>query len=117
MCILYRRGRNAFHLVSEPYCMYSVHVHDFVHVCAGSRIAEVMSSMESLEANFAAFYTTTQPGEEVCTTTCIHTCIFSGSVLSRVWSVVGSIPTRGGSFFLRKVTALGVLCCFALLFV
>ena len=30
--------------------------------------------------------------------------------------VHGSNPTRGSSFF-RKVTALGVLCCFALLFV
>ena len=30
---------------------------------------------------------------------------------------MGSSPTRGSSFFLRKVTALGVLCCFALLFV
>ena len=28
--------------------------------------------------------------------------------------VVGSSPTRGTSFFLGKVTALGVLCCFAL---
>ena len=28
-----------------------------------------------------------------------------------------SSPTRGSSFFLGKVTALGVLCCFALLFV
>ena len=27
---------------------------------------------------------------------------------------VGSSPTRGSSFFLGKVTALGVLCCFAL---
>ena len=26
---------------------------------------------------------------------------------------VGSSPTRGSSFFSRKVTALGVLCCFA----
>ena len=32
----------------------------------------------------------------------------------REWSVVGSSPTRGSSFFLGKVTALGVLCCFAL---
>ena len=31
-----------------------------------------------------------------------------------VYNVVGSSPTRGGSFFLGKVTALGVLCCFAL---
>ena len=71
MCIVnirYRRGRKALFLVYEPYCIY-MYIHDFV--CAGSRIAEVMSSMESLEANFAAFYTTTQPGEEVCTTTCI----------------------------------------------
>ena len=29
-------------------------------------------------------------------------------------SVVGSSPTRGSSFFLGKVTALGVLCWFAL---
>ena len=29
---------------------------------------------------------------------------------------MGSSPTRGSSFFLGKVTALGVLCCFALLF-
>ena len=29
-------------------------------------------------------------------------------------SVMGSSPTRGSSFFLGKVTALGVLCCFAL---
>ena len=28
--------------------------------------------------------------------------------------VVGSSPTRGSSFFLGKVTALGVLCCFDL---
>ena len=28
--------------------------------------------------------------------------------------MVGSSPTRGSSFFLGKVTALGVLCCFAL---
>ena len=28
--------------------------------------------------------------------------------------VVGSSPTRGSSFFIGKVTALGVLCCFAL---
>ena len=28
--------------------------------------------------------------------------------------VVGSSPTQGSSFFLGKVTALGVLCCFAL---
>ena len=27
---------------------------------------------------------------------------------------MGSSPTRGSSFFLGKVTALGVLCCFAL---
>ena len=30
---------------------------------------------------------------------------------------VGSSLTRGSSFFLGKVTAFGVLCCFALLFV
>ena len=35
----------------------------------------------------------------------------------RVWCVVGSSPTRGSSFFLGKLTALGMLCCFALLFV
>ena len=34
-----------------------------------------------------------------------------------IQSVVGSSLTRGSSFFLGKVTALGVLCCFALLFV
>ena len=28
--------------------------------------------------------------------------------------IMGSSPTRGSSFFLGKVTALGVLCCFAL---
>ena len=33
---------------------------------------------------------------------------------SSEYSVVGSSPTRGSSFFLGKVTALGVLCCFAL---
>ena len=38
-------------------------------------------------------------------------------VLHVVESVVGSSRTRGSSFFLGKVTALGVLCCFALLFV
>ena len=32
-------------------------------------------------------------------------------------SVVGSNPTRGSSFFFGKLTGLGVLCCFALLFV
>ena len=31
-----------------------------------------------------------------------------------MYSVVGSSPTRGSSFFIEKVTALGVLCCFAL---
>ena len=35
----------------------------------------------------------------------------------RVKCVVGLSPTRGSSFLLGKVTALGVLCCFALLFV
>ena len=35
----------------------------------------------------------------------VHTCIMH----------VGSSPTRGSSFFFGKVTALGVLCCFALL--
>ena len=35
------------------------------------------------------------------------------SALSRVLSVVGSSSTRGSSFFIGKVTALGVLCCFA----
>ena len=39
------------------------------------------------------------------TCTYTHTCI---------QSVVGSKPTRGSSFFLGKVTALGVLCWFAL---
>ena len=29
------------------------------------------------------------------------------------YSVVGPSPTRGSSFFLGKVTTLGVLCCFA----
>ena len=47
--------------------------------------------------------------------TCTCTCMYM--YLSRVQSVVGSSPTRGSSFFLGKVTALGVLCCFALLFV
>ena len=37
----------------------------------------------------------------------VHTCIMH----------VGSSPTRGSSFFLGKVTSMGVLCCFALLFV
>ena len=41
------------------------------------------------------------------TCTCTCTCC-----ASRVWSVVGSNPTRGSSFFFRKVVALGVLCCF-----
>ena len=34
-----------------------------------------------------------------------------------MYSVVDSSPTRGSSFFLGEVTALGVLCCFALSFV
>ena len=34
-----------------------------------------------------------------------------------MYSVVDSSPTRGPSFFLGEVTALGVLCCFALSFV
>ena len=38
-------------------------------------------------------------------------------LLTRVRSVVGLNPTRGSSFFFRNMTALGVLCCFALLFV
>ena len=37
-----------------------------------------------------------------------------GRALCLEYSVVGSSPTRGSSFFLGKVTALGVLCCFAL---
>ena len=36
------------------------------------------------------------------------------SVLHRFLFSVVSSPTRGSSFFLGKVTALGVLCCFAL---
>ena len=40
----------------------------------------------------------------LCTCLCIYTCT----------CVVGSSPTRGSSFFLGKVTALGVLCSFAL---
>ena len=35
----------------------------------------------------------------------------------RVQSVVGYNSTRGSSFLFGKVTALGVLCCFALFFV
>ena len=31
-----------------------------------------------------------------------------------IYMYMGSSPTRGSSFFLGKVTALGVLCCFAL---
>ena len=40
-------------------------------------------------------------------------------VFSRVhvYMCVGSNLTRGSSFFFGKVTALGVLCCFVLLFV
>ena len=37
-----------------------------------------------------------------------------GRALCLEYSVVGSSPTRGSSFFLGKVTALGVLRCFAL---
>ena len=48
---------------------------------------------------------------------CIALLCFLIHALSRVSSVVGSSPTRGSSFFLGKMTALGVLCCFALLFV
>ena len=39
--------------------------------------------------------------------TCRHSCIYTYTLC----------PTRGRSFSLGKVTALGVLCCFALLFV
>ena len=59
----------------------------------------------------------------VSTTIYIHTCTCSICRAAHVhlyvhvhgvWSVVGSSPTRSSSFFLGKVTALGVLCCFAL---
>ena len=35
-------------------------------------------------------------------------------MIAQMYVYVGSSPTRGSSFFLGKVTALGVLCCFAL---
>ena len=47
----------------------------------------------------------------------MHSLLYSvhvGRQLCLEYSVVGSSPTRGSSFFLGKVTALGVLCCFAL---
>ena len=58
----------------------------------------------------------------VCTYTCtctvyVHTCMYAYDMYMynvHVDSVVGSSPTRGSSFFLGKVTALSVLCCFAL---
>ena len=34
--------------------------------------------------------------------------------MSRVWSVWVRVPPEAAHFFLGKVTALGVLCCFAL---
>ena len=40
--------------------------------------------------------------------------VIGGFITPAFSSVVGSSPTRGSSFFLGKVTALGVLCCFAL---
>ena len=45
-------------------------------------------------------------------TLCILMCITP--TIYMYMCVVGSSPTRGSSFFLGKVTALGVLCCFAL---
>ena len=68
----------------------------------------------------------------VCTHTCVHAqcrvvyvlmCMFyhKRMIIKLVhcymymyMTVVGSSPTRGSSIFLEKVTALGVLCCFAL---
>ena len=43
-----------------------------------------------------------------------HSCIHIHTCTCTCVCVVGSSPTRGSSFFLGKVTALGVLCCFAL---
>ena len=37
--------------------------------------------------------------------------------VSTLWNSEHSGPTRGSSFCLGRVTAFGVLCCFALLFV
>ena len=50
---------------------------------------------------------------------CILTCLFKHQPIGLMKNmyIMGSSPTRGSSFFLGKVTALGVLCCFALLFV
>ena len=47
----------------------------------------------------------------------VHVRVHCESALSRVCCIVGSNPTRGSSFLCGKVTALGVLCYFALLFV
>ena len=46
-------------------------------------------------------------------------CACGQCTCGRVLSVKyrGLSPTRGSSFFLGKMTALGVLCCFALLFI
>ena len=43
--------------------------------------------------------------------------VYATYMYIHVQSVVGFNPTRGSSFFFGKVTALGVLCCFAMLFV
>ena len=53
----------------------------------------------------------------VCFVVCGESSLLHVHCISHVHvhvSVVGSSPTRGNSFFLEKVTALGVLCCFAL---
>ena len=49
------------------------------------------------------------------TTHCSNTAVHEGLCIYVYTCDVGSSPTRGSSFVLEKVTALGVLCCFALL--
>ena len=77
-----------------------------VCVCADSAARERLSDLTSRDGDWFL--------DELCT--------MSGNVsqmngLLEMCIRVRSSPTRGSLFFSGKVTALGVLCCFALLFV
>ena len=73
----------------ECMCLYSVHVYVYV---------DSLKNVKRREAHVITPYT----------------CIYNTKRSYTYMGVVGSSPTRGSSFFLGEVTALGVLCCFTL---
>ena len=90
---------------------YNFNILTFVFAAFGSEERQSISSLISPQSSFSLSFSK-QLSTEMLSGKHVH-----ASTLSRVWCVVGSNPTRGSSFFFGKVTALGVLCCFALLFV